>query len=189
MHIFVVTVGILIAFSFDGIREGIRERRLVKDARESFQLDVREDQTHLRSEKDNLRDVQLAIGAALAQYRSPHSSITGPLPKPIEPGFYFFRNASWDTALSTGALGHMNPEEVSRYADMRDGVRTYTEMQWQAINLYLELETLNHLASLSSEQAQRRQELLAKLQLYLGILQGLADQFSDSLDKAANAPR
>jgi len=166
-------------------REGVRERRLVREARENFRLDIEENRTHLAAERDNLRDTQQAIIAALAQYETTEGA--APLQKPINPSFYFFRATSWDTALSTGALSHMNSGEVTRYADMHEAVRTYTEIGKQALEIYLKFEALQSLKSLSPDQRQRREELLQQLLQYERIMQNVANQFSEALEAAGKA--
>jgi hypothetical protein len=189
VHILIVTVGILIALSLDGIREGIRERHLVKDARDNFQLDIRANQDHLSSEIENLRKVEQAIGDDLAQQQSSDAASAGPLQEPVQPSFYFFRTTSWDTALSTGALGRMNPVEVSRYADVHEDVLSYSAIQREALKAYLELAALQGRPSLSREQVRMRQDDLRLLQQYFGVLLHLAAEFSEDLNAAqAKAP-
>jgi hypothetical protein len=184
VHILIVTIGILIALSLDGIREGFRERRLVQDARDNFQLDIRANETHLASETGNLRKVEQAISADLAQMKGSDAAAAGPLKEPIQPGFYFFRTTSWDTALSTGALGRMDPAEVSRYADIHEDVLFYTAIQGEALKAYLDLQALQSLPNLSREQIQRRQETLVLLQQYFRVLLHLAEEFSNNLAAA-----
>ena len=183
VHILIVTIGILIALSLEGVREGVRERRLVREARENFRLDIEENRAHLAAERDNLRDTQQAIIAALAQPATAEGS-AAPLPKPINPSFYFFRATSWDTALSTGALSHMNAGEVTRYADMHEAVRTYTEIGQQALEIFLKFEALQNQKSLSPDQRQRREELLRLLLQYEQIMQNVTKQFSEALEAA-----
>ena len=187
-HILVVTIGILIALSLDGVRESVRERRLVREARENFRLDVQENRTHLAAEMENLRDTQQAIIAALAQYETTEGS-SAPLQKPIKPGFYFYRATSWDTALSTGALSHMNSVEVIRYADMHEAVKAYTEISKQALEIFLNFEALQNVKILSPDQRQRREELLQRMLQYEKIMQNVAGQFSEALEDAGKVAR
>jgi phasin family protein len=81
----------------------------------------------------------------------------------------------------------MNSGEVTRYADMHEAVRTYTEIGKQALEIYLKFEALQSLKSLSPDQRQRREELLQQLLQYERIMQNVANQFSEALEAAGKA--
>ncbi len=46
IHIAIVTIGILIALSLEGVRETVHEHRLVRDARDTFRVELQMDQKH-----------------------------------------------------------------------------------------------------------------------------------------------
>lgn len=121
VHILTVTIGILIALSPDEIREGVREWRLVREARENFRADIEFDRKHLAPERANLKEVQASIQAALKSFEGEESWRALPSLKEIKPAHYVFRCTSWEAALSTGALAHMKTAEVTRYATCMTG--------------------------------------------------------------------
>ncbi len=179
-HILVVTVGILIALWFESTKEKFHERQVVREARENFRLDVQANRQHLSKEKDSLAAVRRAIDLALDD---PAGITAATRKQPLTPGFYFFRSTSWDAALSTGALGHMPPTEVFNYADMRESVRSYSEIENAAIKAFFEFRALEALKNPSPAELERQRELLLLLREYIGVLDHLADELQDALDK------
>jgi hypothetical protein len=67
VHIVIVTIGILIALWFDGIRERSHERQLVREARENFRLDIDQNLAHLKAETQNLDATLGMISKTLAE--------------------------------------------------------------------------------------------------------------------------
>jgi hypothetical protein len=131
VHIAIVTVGILIALSLEGIRESIHNRHLVQEARENFSRELEINSDHMNQEapavKHANKELKLLVAdlPALAQH-------PGDLKKRIDAihnPFYFFHLGSWQSALSTGALGHMNTDEVSLYAIAEEATRVYSNLQ------------------------------------------------------------
>ena len=183
VHIVIVTIGILIALWFDGIREGFHERQLVQEARENFRLDIGQNQAHLKAEIQNL-DVTLGqISKILKEDLSGGNNGTAG----IAPSFYFFRNTSWDTALSTGALAHMKPAEVVRYAELHEAVSVYSELEHTSLGVYLEYSALEDSSDQSAETIRKKRDRLLLLQHYLTVLRQMADQFSATLEAAKKA--
>jgi hypothetical protein len=109
VHIGIVTIGIIIALSLEGIRETVYVHRAVREARENFRVEMTENQRNIRLELENARGMQAQIQkivADLPELRQHPEQFASRISM-IKPSFYFFSSSRWDSALSTGALGHM----------------------------------------------------------------------------------
>jgi hypothetical protein len=187
IHIVIVTIGILIALGLEGVRETIYEHRTVRDARENFQAEFHANRSNL--DKELINDKK-----TLAQL----DQIVTDLPKlrlnPTEfaqrvadlgPSGYFFASSRWESALSTGAVGHMSVDEVNRYAEVNFMVHTYTSLENQASTDWEHLE-----AFFSAHQNPTPEELdsgAEKLFIYRHDVRSLnqaGEEFSSSLNNA-----
>jgi hypothetical protein len=187
IHIIIVTIGILIALGLEGIRETIHEHRIVREARENFRAELEANRANLDKELRN-------DGATLAQI----DQILADLPKlrpnaaqfmervaELKPSSYFFSSSRWESALSTGALGHMSVDEVNRYAEVNFLVHTYTALESRAGIDWQLLE-----AFFSAHQNPTADELnsgVEKLFIYRAETKSLnqvAHEFSGSIDNA-----
>ncbi|MES2392900.1 MAG: hypothetical protein V4555_14740 [Acidobacteriota bacterium] len=132
VHIAIVTVGILIALGLDGLRETWREHRLIRETRAGFNAEFANDRHESDSELRHVtagRDQLNAIVAAMPQLALEQPAKLAEDLQHVANPYYFFSANSWQSALSTGALAHMSPEEVSSYAEAVEGVRRYTQIQ------------------------------------------------------------
>jgi hypothetical protein len=139
-EIVTITVGVLIALSFDGIADWRRERRLVREARENLQAE-------LRGNKDQLERMLDGIPTKRAQIQATHALATKVMKVVRERGveaaraaitseeFYInvshadLGESSRATAEQTGAFAHMPYQEVQRYAYVYGSQRTFLQIQ------------------------------------------------------------
>jgi hypothetical protein len=187
IHIVIVTIGILIALGLEGIRETIYEHRIVRDARENFRAELQANRTNLDKEilNDNKTLNQIdQIIADLPKLRLNPTQLKERVAE-LKPSGYFFSSSRWESALSTGALGHMPVEEVNRYAEVNFLVHTYTGLEGRASTDWGQLE-----AFFSAHQNPTTDELnsgIEKLFVYRTDARGLnqvANEFSSSVDNA-----
>ncbi len=157
VHIAIVTIGILIALSLEGLIETVRNRALVRETRANFQAELRRDQYQSRRELARLRQTSPALQQLvmdLPGLAKAHPEQIGPRLAAIQSSGYFLSAESWQAALSTGALAHMSTDEVQRYATTFYIIHEYTEVQKQG---YL---TENHAkAFTASRPVPRREDL------------------------------
>jgi hypothetical protein len=187
IHIIIVTIGILIALGLEGIRETIHEHRIVREARENFRAELEANRANLDKELRN-------DGATLAQIDQILADLPKLRPNPaqfmervaeLKPSSYFFSSSRWESALSTGALGHMSVDEVNRYAEVNFLVHTYTALESRAGIDWQLLE-----AFFSAHQNPTADELnsgVEKLFIYRAETKSLnqvAHEFSGSIDNA-----
>src|SRR5580704_8526462 len=134
IHIVIVTIGILIALGLEGIRETIYVHRVVRDARENFRAELEANRSNLDKElkNDSTTLAQIdQIVADLPKLRLNPAQLAQRVAD-LKPSGYFFSSSRWESALSTGALGHMSVDEVNRYAEVNFMVHTYTSLEGQA---------------------------------------------------------
>jgi hypothetical protein len=187
IHIVIVTIGILIALGLEGVREAIYVRRVVRDARENFHVELVGNRRNLDRELKNDTETLAQLDQIIAD-----------LPKlrkdPVEfrkrvamvyPSGYFFSSSRWESALSTGALGHMSVDEVNQYAEVNFLVHAYTNLESQANTDWQQLESF-----VSGHENPNPQEMntgAEKLYLYRAdtrSLKQVAEEFSGSLNNA-----
>lgn len=187
IHIVIVTIGILIALGLEGVRETIYEHRIVRDACENFHLEFygnrRNLDRELKTDKETLAQLDSII-ADLPRLRLKPSEFRQRIAN-LQPSGYFFSNSRWESALSTGALGHMSVDEVNRYAEVNFLVRTYSSLQGRGLSDWTNLE-----AFFSARQSPGPAELdsgIEKLFIYrtdVGGLNQVGEEFSNSLNTA-----
>ena len=134
VHIAIVTIGILIALSLEGLMETVRNRELVRETRANFQVELRGDQSHARRELERLRQTSPALQqlvADLPMLEKTHPEQIGKRLAAIQTSGYFLPAESWQAALSTGALAHMATDEVQRYALVFYLIREYGDLEKQ----------------------------------------------------------
>jgi len=187
IHIVIVTIGILIALGLEGIRETIYEHRVVRDARENFQAELHANRGNLDKEllndKTTLNQLDQIV-TDLPQLRQNPSQLTQRIVA-LKPSGYFFANSRWESALSTGALGHMSVDEVNRYAEANFLTRTYTTLQGQGLNDCAHLQ-----AFFNARQNPTPADMdsgIERLLIYRNDVRGLnqvGEEFSGSLNKS-----
>jgi hypothetical protein len=132
IHIAIVTVGILIALSLEGIREKLYDRHLIRETRENVQQEMANDKDHAALEFQRVslyRDQLKALVAAMPAIEQQHPDEVAAILESIHNPGYIFSANSWTAALSTGVLAHMPTVEVSSYAYAAEGIRNYTDLQ------------------------------------------------------------
>lgn len=184
-HILIVTVGILIALGLEGIRETVHEHHQVRETRDLLREDLEVDRQHLALQRSALKGSMDQIDALLRdadQLNRNSGQISAAMAK-ISPGFYFFSATSWDTALSTGVLGHMSPEEVDHFAGLTLSVRNYTTYQDQAVARWYDAQAFfeAHPTLSPQELGEGRQKLIL-FRLYASSMNHLLDELADGLN-------
>jgi hypothetical protein len=184
-HILIVTIGILIALGLEGARETMHEKHLVRESRESFREEITENRSKLVLELKNLEETRGAIDQALKQLSAakPQTDQFQSVAA-IKPSFYIFRSTAWQTALSTGALAHMNTAEVAKYAESSQATVSYTSYEERALLVYFDVKAIGSGGKLS---LQNQDELASRLRVFNQhevILHHLAEQLLASYDAA-----
>jgi hypothetical protein len=187
IHIVIVTIGILIALGLEGIRETIYVHRVVRDARENFHVELVGNRRNLDRELKNDSEMLAQLNqiiADLPKLRKDPAEFRARVAK-LYPSGYFFSSSRWESALSTGALGHMSVDEVNQYAEVNFLAHAYTALESQTNTDWEHLE-----AFFSAIENPNQQEIntgIEKLYLYRAdtrSLKQVAEEFSNSLNNA-----
>jgi hypothetical protein len=187
IHIVIVTIGILIALSLEGIRETIHEHIVVRDARENFQAEFRANRHNLDKELEHDKKILALLDQTikdLPQLRRNPSQFAQRVAA-MAPSGYFFSGFRWESALSTGALGHMPVDEVNRYSEVNLMVHTYTPLENQTQRDWAKLDAFfsAHQNPTAAEFESGAEKLFIYRNDVTGLNQG-AKEFSGSLDNA-----
>jgi hypothetical protein len=112
-----ITAGILIALSFEGVREWRHDRALVAEARRNLQREIADNKKELDNElvavatRTGKIDTALRFAAELLKAKK-----TDIHRLELELSFPTLGAAAWQTAERTGAFAHMEYDEVQKYA-------------------------------------------------------------------------
>lgn len=115
---------------------------LVRETGENFKSELEGNQSNLKNELENTRELKNAIGGMmedLPELRKHPAEFRARVGK-LGPSFYFLSSSRWDAALSTGAMAHISTEEVARYAGSNIRVRSYSQLEAEALPAYMQLE-------------------------------------------------
>ena len=164
----IITAGILIALSFDGLVQWWHHHQLAQEARANIMSEVRENQQELAKEIPGLQ-TSLQQGEALVALV--HQLEVNPK-TPLSQASYAFtiaelHSTSWNTASTTGALSYMTYEEVKRYTEVYDLQRAFDAVQQRALQGALDVEGLFTL--LGRQQGSLTKAELADAERRIGI--------------------
>jgi len=135
VQLITITAGILIALSLEGVRESIRDRALVREARENIRHELADNQKELDAKLAGLAERRARFATALTfandLLKTRHTDI-----HTLDLGFTIAElgTASWQTAERTGALAHMDYAEVQRYAGVYGKQALFEAQQRTAVD-------------------------------------------------------
>jgi hypothetical protein len=119
IHLVIVTVGILIALSLEGLLEWNHHRHLVREARENIRSEIEDNQreisVHLADTAQTRKDHQTVL-KWIADITKSRKSSVGTLALSFKRAE--LSNTSWSTAQAVGALALMDYSEVKRDTDI-----------------------------------------------------------------------
>jgi len=135
VELMIVTVGVLIALSFDGVRGWMRERALLEDALTNLTSEVSANKSSvegfLKAIPERERELEHVWDISTKMLAG--ESIEGTAALQIE--LMEITSAAYATTQLTGAFGLMPYEEVSRYSAVYAHQDRVREMQDQALTL------------------------------------------------------
>src|ERR1700730_3617963 len=128
VHLGIVTVGIVIALSFEGAMEWSHHRELVREARQNLQNEIRNNQKDIQIILPSLETVKprflhaidVVSDLAAPDKRTEAAALFGSGPNNLVSGYTIatLNSASRATAEVTGAFGLMDYSEVRKYAEV-----------------------------------------------------------------------
>ncbi len=143
IHLAIVTIGILIALSLEGLVEWNHHTHLIREARENVHSEIADNQRELsghlaetaRLEQEHQRVLQWIADMLKSRASSIHA---------FHLGFNLadLSNASWTTAQAVGALGLMDYSEVKRSAAVYALQDEFVRLQTRAEDTTISAMTL-----------------------------------------------
>lgn len=142
LHLFTITVGLLIALALEGGAENIHKRELRRDAEANLRREIQDNAKELAEWVPAMKEEQKNVVAALDFLQARKVGKTTDTSK-VQMGFEI-RNlsaASWKTAAATGALGLMDYKQVQHYAAAYDSQEEMTRLEHITLDDFLRVQS------------------------------------------------
>lgn len=186
-HILIVTIGILIALALEGLRETIHQHHQLRETRELVDFELHANLGKIAQQRQAFTTSRTAIDLLthdLPQQASDPQKLSAAIDA-LDPGFYFFTSASWQTALSTGVLDHMTTTEVNRFVGLNLSIQNYNTFQNAAVEHWLDAVAYFHgRSTLSLQDVELGRQKLVLLSIEEKALGHLLDEMEDDNNKA-----
>jgi hypothetical protein len=133
LHLGIVTIGILIALSLEGLVEWNHHRHLVRDARENIRTEIEDNQKELvghLKQVERIRSEHRTILQWIADLRKSHKSSINSLSVSFSRAE--LASTSWSTAQVMGALSLMTYSEVKKDAALYQLQDEFVRLQTRA---------------------------------------------------------
>lgn len=189
LHIFTITVGLLIALGLENAVEALHHRHQRKEAEANIRQELRQNQKLLTEKGPEVSQEgkqMLALLAALEDH-----SAGKPLPSASQLKVTFSEtpipDAAWRTASTTGVLNYMDYDEVQAFAEAYKQQEMLQGAEENALNDYLEfIPVLQiHGENLTPEQAKEAlpvvRHAIAHLNGMLALGQGTLGAYREAL--------
>jgi len=120
LHLFTITVGLLIALSLEGCVEWQHHRHLVHDAEASLHAEIANNAKGMKDTLDDLHKQEGNLKHDVVVLKYIMKNGKAPEHENMEITFHIrgFEEVSWRTAQSTGALSFMPYERSQEYSDI-----------------------------------------------------------------------
>ncbi|HEY1527680.1 MAG TPA: hypothetical protein VGH51_15710 [Candidatus Angelobacter sp.] len=144
-HMLTVVLGILIALALDGIVTWAHHRVLVREARANIATELRENKEAIQKALPEIQDKQKQAQHILATIEEVEKN-----PKfDVKELHYSFESydlyfTAWKTASVSGAVTHMNYEELKNYTDVYDLQQDFMTLQSQGFSQIGDLVAAMH---------------------------------------------
>jgi hypothetical protein len=155
LHLFTITIGLLIAIGLEQSVEGLHHRHQRKEAETNIRAELQANRQLLQS-AGPVRDQELKTLVAGAKYLDAKIGDENPPAQKFAMSFSEApgRDAAWRTASSTGVLDYMDYKTVEAFSDCYKEQDEYVRMEEQAAAEYLQIDALlftKETASLKTE--------------------------------------
>ena len=134
VHLLIVTLGILIALSFEGLLEWRHHRSLVREARDNLALEIADnkktiddDLPKIAASEEQLKHTISVVQNLETTHSSPQGTLGSSLP------FTSLHATAWDAANRSGAVSYMPYSEVTKYTDLYELQQVFLDLQHDAM--------------------------------------------------------
>src|ERR1035437_4195407 len=113
LHLFAITIGLLIALSLEGWVEYEHHQHLAREAEDGLRVEIADNTHEVVRQRQTIKD-DLKV---LAEWRA-HPHVKGHIDLTLNLGS--FDNMAWKNALNTGALTFMQYKDAQNFSDIYD---------------------------------------------------------------------
>lgn len=142
LHLFTITVGLLIALALEGCVERVHQRHLRDEADRNLMQEIRDNEKDLTTtrtavvkEKKNLIEVLKFLQARSENKPYDINSIS------LDFTSSTLSDASWRTATATGSLSFMEYSRVQQFASAYQEQELFTRLELETIDNYLQVQS------------------------------------------------
>lgn len=188
IHLLIVTLGILIALSLEGLIEWRHHRHLVAEARSTIRHEVADNKTELdgalakvpevlKSQEAELRVVEEEIQHHNAGVHNLNLTF----------GVVELRDSSWETARSTAAISYMDYAEVQRYSAVYALQRRLDSLQNEMLSSFILSVPPQDISHASSQELLGMKERILRAMAYLRVSESIAHSLSQQYAEVLKA--
>ena len=192
LHLFTITIGLLIALSLEGWVEYRHHQHLAREAEESIRAEITNNAHEVIRQRQMIKDSQKQLEAdlkVLAEWRAHPHAKKGPMDLKINLGS--FNDMAWRNAQNTGAVTFMRYKDAQSFSD----IYTYQDIYFKAVmDSYNDLGNATSLFISSpddwvptSAQFDMETDRIGKLQYDLWFLSRLAENLDRTYQKFESA--
>jgi hypothetical protein len=174
LHLFTITIGLLIALGLEASVEAWHHRHQRKEAESLIRQEIQDNRQHLqesaaglKAELDGMRDVLKTLDATSTQRPGRFNEEEvhfrqGPM-----------QDSAWRTASATGALSYMGYDEVERFSNAYKEQEQLEAMEQVTLNDYLQLVPVLQVGSGGVVDEARAKAALPYARSAMGHLSGM----------------
>ena len=133
LHLFTITVGLLIAVQIESFVEWRHHLHLAEEARAALRTEIEHNLKQLKGVQPGLKEWRQQIDADLKTMQriqdKPNDSMAQQASLTVSSSGISFPDTAWRTAQSTGALAYMPYEEAERYSSIYQAQATLMAME------------------------------------------------------------
>jgi hypothetical protein len=189
LHLFTITIGLLIALALEGCAERWHHRQLRDEADANLQQEIRDNQQDLATTVAAISDEEKAmvVTVKFLQARSQNKPYEGPK---FEVNFTSstLSDASWRTATATGTLSFMDYKRVQQFASAYQQQELFSRLEMETIDNYLQLHSFVAFGfdpkTMSSEDAKALLPDVGRILSHLVALDQVGKSLQQSYTKA-----
>jgi hypothetical protein len=190
LHLFTITVGLLIAVQIESFVEWRHHVHLAEEARASLRVEIEQNLQDFKRMQPGLKTWETQTDADLEAmqriYDHPNDPEAQHATLTLTFSLVTLPDTAWKTAQATGALAYMSYEEAERYSTIYQAQARLLALQEKpmeevaAINGLVAKYHWHHSGRISAEQASAVAEMLGQMKLYLSngdaMLQACVEQ-------------
>ncbi|MEK6398788.1 MAG: hypothetical protein V4734_11935 [Terriglobus sp.] len=170
LHLFTITIGLLIAVGIEGAVTRHEHTKLANEARETMRDEIRRNESNAKDALKNIAEQRSEMEHNLAQLKRVQEGekLTDPS-LDASYGVKDFEHTAWRTAQATGALSYMPYDEANRFSSIYETLETFEKAE--AVLAEDEAQFLGLIRRYSGEKHMSKESADA-LAERLGIWQG-----------------